>query len=75
MEWEHFVLGPQVIRCGNISSQRAVVLAKLVDRSLLTPEICSLNQIIGEFYVENLFTVTVVKKENKEMRGRERPIF
>ena len=62
MEWEHFVLGPQIIRCGNISSQRAVVLAKLVDRSLLTPEICSLNQIIGEFYVENLFTVTVVKK-------------
>ena len=74
MEWEHFVLGPQIIRCGNISSQRAVVLAKLVDRSLLTPEICSLNQIIGEFYVENLFTVTVVKKENKEMRGHELPI-
>ena len=34
------------------SFQRAVVVAQLVERSLLTPEVCSSNPVIGTINIE-----------------------
>ena len=53
----------------------AVVVAQLVERSLLTPEVRGLNPVIGKIYIEHGFLSIVLKNENKEKRGREWPIF
>ena len=44
----------------------AVVVAKLVERSLPTPDVRGSNPVIGQIYLED---------ENKEKRGREWLIF
>ena len=41
---------------------RAVVVAQLVERSLLIPEVCGLNPVIGKIYIEHLFTDNCVEK-------------
>ena len=65
-------------RCPLNKPYRAVVVAQLVEWSLPTPEVCGLNPVIGQIYIENLFTVNCVffeRDKNKEKRGRERSNF
>ena len=49
---------------------REVVMAQLVERSLLIPEVCGSNPVIGKnlyTYIEHLFTVNCeLKDKNKE---------
>ena len=40
---------------------RAVVVAQLVERLLLTPEVHGSNQITGKFYIKHLFTVNTIE--------------
>ena len=57
----------------------AVVVAQLVERSLPIPEARGSNKVIGEIYIEHLFTcllLAVVKRRKLiKKRGREWPIF
>ena len=50
---------------------RAVVVAQLVERSLLTPEVRGLNPNIGKFYLPIVHLNR--KDKNKEKRGQEWP--
>ena len=50
----------------------AVVVTQLVDRLLPTPEVHRSNPVIGNFYIEHLFTInyiekTKIKKKRPEM--------
>ena len=45
--------------------QGAVVVAQLVERSLLIPEVRGSNPVIGKKYIEHLFTVNCVLKRRK----------
>ena len=42
--------------------KRAVVVAQLVERLLLTPEVCSSNPVIVKISIEHLFTVNCIEK-------------
>ena len=42
------------------------MVAQLVERSLPTPEICSSNPVIGNFYLKHLLLNVCRKDENKE---------
>ena len=46
-----------------------MVVAKLVELSLLTPEILGLNTVTGKFYLLS----TVLKRRKSRKRGREWP--
>ena len=39
----------------------AVVVARLVERLLLTPEVHGSNQFTGKFYIKHLFTVNTIE--------------
>ena len=56
-----------------------MVVAELVERSLPIPEVRGLNTYSHQqkfIYIEHLFTVNcVLKRRNKEKRGREWPII
>ena len=41
---------------------RAVLVAQLVERSLLIPEVHGSNPVIGKIYIEHLFTVNSIEK-------------
>ena len=41
-----------------------VVAVLLAEGSLLTPEICGLNSLIGEFFILNIYLLLTVKKTN-----------
>ena len=49
-------------------------MAQLVEQSLATPEVCHSNSVIGKIYIEQCLLSTVLKRQNKEKRGRERSI-
>ena len=51
-----------------------MVVAQLVELSLLTKEVCSLNPVIRNNYNEHLFTVNSIEKTktNKKMQGMAR---
>jgi len=51
----------------------AGVVAQLVGWSLLTPEICGSNLVIGKIYNQCLL-LTVFKRREEKNRGREWPI-
>ena len=52
-----------------------VVVAQLVERSLLIPEVRGSNPVIGKIYWIFVYCQLYWKDENKEKRGREWPIF
>ena len=52
--------------------QWEVVVAQLLERTLLTPEVRSSNPVIGKIY---MYCQLFWKDENKEKRGRDMPIF
>ena len=56
----------------NYGLVRAVVMAQLVERSLLTPEIRCLNPDIGEIYIYQLYNRN---DENKEKESGNGPSF
>ena len=49
----------------------AVIVAHLVERSLLTPEVHGLNPVIGKIYIEQCLLSTVLKRQkiNKKRPG------
>ena len=47
---------------GKISNERAVIVAQFVEQFLLIPEVCSLNPVIGNIYIEHLFSVNCIEK-------------
>ena len=51
----------------------AVVVAQLVERLLLIPEVRSSNPVIGKNYIEHLLS-TLSEKTKIKKRGREGPI-
>ena len=51
-----------------------MVVAQLVERFLLTAEVCGSNPVMGKIYVQFLLS-TVLRRQNKEKRGREWPIL
>ena len=56
-----------------ISSTWDVVVAQLVERSLLVPQVWGSNPVISKFYIEHLFIVTCIEKTKKKKRGRKWP--
>ena len=48
-----------------------VVVAQLVERSLSIPEVCGSNAVIGNIYIEHLFTINCIEKTkiNKKISG------
>ena len=46
-----------------------MVVAQLVERSLPTPEVRSLNPVIGKFYIEHLLTINCI--ENTKNKHKE----
>ena len=53
----------------------AVVVAQLVERLLPTPEVRSLNPVIGKNFNEHCLLSTVLRRRKWRKRGREWPIF
>ena len=53
------------------NAQREVVVAQLVEWSLLIPEVRSSNPVIGKIYIEHLFTINCIEntKINKKRLG------
>ena len=51
-----------------------MVVAQLVERLLLTPEVRGSNPVIGKFYIEHYFLSTVLKRRKYRKSGREWPI-
>ena len=56
------------------ASEWAVVVAQLVERLIATPEVCGLNPVISEIFIEHLFAVNCIEK-TKIKRSREWPIL
>ena len=58
-------------------SMGAVVVAQLVEQLLPTPEVRGSNPVIGKLLYPTFICLlsTVLKRQNKEKRGRERSIF
>ena len=44
----------------------AVVVAQLVERSIMTPEVHNSNPIIGKIYIQHCLLSTEVKDQNRE---------
>ena len=53
----------------------AVVMAQLVEQLRLTPEVCSLNPVIGKIYVEHCLLPTVLKRRNKVKEAGNGPFY
>ena len=53
----------------------AVVVAQLVERSLLIPEVRGSNPVIGKIYWTFVYCQLYWKDKNKEKSGREWPIY
>ena len=49
----------------------AVVVAQLVERSLITPVVQGSNLVMGKIYIEHCLLSTVLKKTTIKKRGRE----
>ena len=60
--------------CNNITIW-AVVVAQLVEWSLLIPKVRGSNPVIGKIYWTFVYCQLYWKDENKEKRGREWPIL
>ena len=48
---------------GKMTSMTAVVVAQLVERLLLTPEVRGLNPVIGKIYIERLLSIVLKKQK------------
>ena len=51
-----------------------MVVAQLVERSLLTPEVRGSNPVMGKFLCRTFVSCLHGKDKNREKRGREWPI-
>ena len=52
-----------------------MVVAELVERSLLTPEVWGSNPVISQIYIEHLFTVNFIEKTNIKKNRPEIVLF
>ena len=60
---------------GKKATNRAVVVAQLVEQLLPTPKVRGSNPVIGKIYWTSVYCQLYWKDENKLKRGREWPIF
>ena len=51
-----------------------MVVVQLVERSLTTPEVRSLNPVMGKLLYGEFFTVNSIERTKIKKRGREWPI-
>ena len=61
--------------CSRNALATAVVVTQLVERSLLTAEICGLNPVIGKICIDRLLPTVLKKTKIKSKIGRGWPIF
>ena len=54
--------------------RRAVVVTQLVERSLLTPEICGSNPVIGKFYLLSILLKDLLKRRKQRKEAVNGPI-
>ena len=54
--------------------RRAVVVTQLVERSLLTPEICGSNPVIGKFYLLSILLKDLLKRRKQRKEAGNGPI-
>ena len=50
-----------------------MVVAQLVERLLLTPEVCGSNPVIGKIYIERLLSTILKLEETKRNENKKRP--
>ena len=48
--------------CNMADYRRAEVVAQLVERLILTPEVCSLSPVIGNLHIANILTINCIEK-------------